>query len=221
MKKLARKLVSVAALALCTASPAFAGSNFLVNFEKTWDYTNGDVNDYYNGGLAADGSSGGNVGVSFTGVSGLSNDFSTFYLNAPSMQGTAYAHTFAPGDTAYMNVAGGVDGALNFFYSSPSAVVGAVKAYSGLNGTGTLLGSYNVVATDFGAGATDSGNYAAWTPVTFTFNGTARSFDLTASANLVGFDNIAAVPEPETYALLLAGLGLVGCIARRSKRQAA
>ncbi len=29
--------------------------------------------------------------------------------------------------------------------------------------------------------------------------------------------NVTAVPEPETYAMLLAGLGLVGAIARRRK----
>jgi len=28
----------------------------------------------------------------------------------------------------------------------------------------------------------------------------------------------AAVPEPETYAMLLAGLGLIGTIARRRRR---
>lgn len=42
-----------------------------------------------------------------------------------------------------------------------------------------------------------------------------------ASAYYVGIDNIrfsvTAVPEPETYALLLAGLGVVGAIARRKK----
>ena len=30
--------------------------------------------------------------------------------------------------------------------------------------------------------------------------------------------NVAAVPEPETYAMLLAGLGLLGGMARRKKR---
>ena len=31
--------------------------------------------------------------------------------------------------------------------------------------------------------------------------------------------NVAAVPEPETYAMLLAGLGLLGCMARRRKQE--
>jgi hypothetical protein len=32
---------------------------------------------------------------------------------------------------------------------------------------------------------------------------------------------VTAVPEPETYAMLLAGLGLMGAIARRRKDKAA
>ncbi|MRR51397.1 MAG: PEP-CTERM sorting domain-containing protein [Rhodocyclaceae bacterium] len=35
--------------------------------------------------------------------------------------------------------------------------------------------------------------------------------------NLVG--NVAAVPEPETYALMLAGLGLMGFVARRRQQR--
>ena len=51
------KLFSIAALALITATPAFAGAPFLVDFEKNWDY-GVDVNTYYSGGTAADGTSG-------------------------------------------------------------------------------------------------------------------------------------------------------------------
>lgn len=43
--------------------------------------------------------------------------------------------------------------------------------------------------------------------------GASQGFDLDAVA-------ITAVPEPETYALMLAGLGLVGWMARRQRRQA-
>ena len=35
------------------------------------------------------------------------------------------------------------------------------------------------------------------------------------------YDFATAVPEPETYAMLLAGLGLMGVVARRRKQQAA
>jgi hypothetical protein len=46
-----------------------------------------------------------------------------------------------------------------------------------------------------------------------------------SSATVGYFDNVgiavAAIPEPETYAMLLAGLGLLGFMARRRKHQAA
>jgi hypothetical protein len=207
------KLLSSIALGLLAAAPALASASvFQVDFEKTWDYANGSVDGYYSGGTAADGTSGPDLGVSFVGVSGLSNDNSfTYYTGAPSMQGTAYAYTSAPGDKALMNVAAGVGGALAFYYASPSDVIGAVKAYSGLNGTGTLLGTFDLVA--------NGAAYDVWTPVTFNFTGVARSFDLTGSANVVGLDNIRAVPEPESYAMALAGLGVIGLLLSR-RRQA-
>ncbi len=206
------------ALALFATTPAFA-TPFLVDFEKTWDYGNGDVKDYYNGGAAADGTTGANLGVSFVGVSGLSNDADfTYYTGAPSMLGIAYAHTLNLGDTAFMNVAAGVNTGLSFYYSSASAVTGAVKAWSDLNGTGTLLGTFDLAANDLGnSPITQSGAYTIWTPVTLLFSGTARSFDFTASANVVGLDNISVVPEPAVLWLFGAGLAVFGAISRRGK----
>ncbi len=210
------KLLSIAALALFTTAPVFASSSFLLDFEKNWDYTNGDINGYYGGGTAADGSAGADVGVSFVNVSGLSNDANfTYYSGAPSMVGTAYAHSFAPQDQAFMNVSGGVDNALSFFYSSPVGVTGAVRAYSGLNGSGALLGTLDLAANASPA-------YDGWTQATLAFNGTARSFDLTNSANGVAFDNIAAnisaVPEPSAWMLMLLG---GACLMLRTARRRA
>ena len=206
------KLFHAAALALFAVAPAVASaSEFLVYFENAWSYGT-DINGYYSGGTAADGSAGADLGVSFVGVSGLSNDADfTYYDNAPSPLGTAYAHTFAEGDAAYINVADGVSGALTFYYSTPVSVVGAVKAYSGANGTGTLLGSFDLVA--------NSGDgYDGWTAASFYFGGFAQSFDITASANVVGFDNIGAVPEPAAAAMCMAGGLLLLGMARARRR---
>jgi hypothetical protein len=201
------KLFPIAALALFAATPAFAGSSFLVDFENDWAYGTTVDNTYSS------------LGVSFTNVLGLSNNDGLgslpngdYYQNAPSTLGVAYGQLDGVVNTAaYMNVAGGVDNALSFYYSSAANVSGAVKAYSGLNGSGTLLGSFDLTA--------NSNSYDNWTAVTFAFAGTAQSFDLTGAANsYVGFDNIAAVPEASTYAMLLAGLGMLGFAARRNRR---
>jgi hypothetical protein len=208
------KLLSAAALAMLATAPTLASAAGLIDFEKSWDFLNGDVNGYYAGGTAADGTSGPNRGVSFVNVSGLSNDASfTYYSGAPSLLGTAYAHTFGD-DKAFMNVAGGTFGALSFYYSSPVAVSGAVRAYSGPNGTGSLLGSFNMSANDAGL------LYDTWTLANFAFSGVAQSFDFTASANAVALDNInvAAVPEPSTVLLMLAGgAALLGVRNRRRR----
>lgn len=214
------KLLSAAVLALFTAAPALAAPPFLVDFEHGWDYLDGDVNGYYDGGTAADGASGSNLGVSFVNVSGLSNDADfTYYSGAPSPLGTAYAHTFAADDRALMNVAGGVDGALSFFYSTPLSLTGAVLAYSGLNGTGSLLGSF-----DLAANAGDA--YDVWTLANFVFQGTALSFDWTGSANVAALDDIgsavaAPVPEPSTVVLMLLGGAAVLRQATRARRRRA
>lgn len=207
-----RTIVSVAVVvmsAALTQGAANAGTPVLIDFEKTWDFGNGDINEYYNGGSAADGSTGApNFGVSFANLSGLSNDaLGPYYANAPSSQGVAYSH-----DTAFMNVAVGAD-ALSFYYSTAADVTGAIKAYSGLNGTGTLLGTVNLIANS-------QGSYDSWTQASLSFTGLAQSFDLSGASSTVAFDNItvAAVPEPSIYLSLLCGLGVVGFVAARRKQ---
>lgn len=194
------------ALAIAAAAPLAHADSTLVDFERVWTY-GADVNGYYAGGLSSDGASGTNLGISFVNVSGLSNDaLGPYYSNAPSPLGVAYAH-----DTAYMNIAGGVTGALGLFYASPTAITGAIRAFSGLNGTGSLLGTFDFAGND-------GGSYTTWTAATFSFAGIARSFDFSATADVAAFDNLAvtAVPEPSTVALMLAGgVGLLRVVRRR------
>ncbi|MBV6323913.1 FxDxF family PEP-CTERM protein [Duganella violaceipulchra] len=72
--------------------------------------------------------------------------------------------------------------------------------------------------------ANNSGRFTDGETATWTFNNTALSdfgsFQLhvnavTASGGSVKFTPMIPVPEPETYGMLLAGLGLLGLVARR------
>lgn len=83
----------------------------------------------------------------------------------------------------------------------------------------------SAVAQTFGA-LTDPGTYSNYT-ITST-NGISRFvFDSIYSAGNTSIDNVIAVtsvaapvPEPEIYAMLGAGLGLMGWVARRRKQRA-
>lgn len=66
---------------------------------------------------------------------------------------------------------------------------------------------------------------ASWSGNDFTFAGLASgTYSLKAGGSLMGTNYIGAqfsvifVPEPETFAMLLAGLGLVGALARRRNK---
>jgi len=60
------------------------------------------------------------------------------------------------------------------------------------------------------------------TPVTTNaFQIIATDGDLHYSVGqFTAMGNVAAVPEPETYAMMMAGLGIMGVVARRRKQQA-
>jgi hypothetical protein len=213
MKHLTKKLVAAAALALFAATPAFAGTLFTIDFEKNWDYSSGGVDGYYGGGTAADGTSGPNVGVTFTNVSGLSNDKAfTYYTAGNTSKGVAYATDVG----ATLKVAGGFSGTLEFLYSSPVDVSGAVKAY---DSNGVLLGSLDLLANDFGGFATETTNYGSWQTADLFFNGTAAYFDFSAMTAGVAIDNIRAIPEPGSLALFAGAFGLMGVAAKRKKQQ--
>jgi hypothetical protein len=166
-------------------------------------------------------------GVSFTNVLTLVNgdglgslaDGNYFTPSASLGAGVAFVQLDGVANTAsYMNVANAVDYVLNFDYT---AIVGndipaaAISAYSGLNGTGTYLGSYTLSSN----GSTLDADI--WSHATFNFAGQAHSFvltglsDLAAPGSYVAIDNISAVPEASSLALAAAALGVVGIAARR------
>lgn len=78
---------------------------------------------------------------------------------------------------------------------------------------------FPVAATDLTVLAGDAATLPSHTTVMRIFYGVAADFPGAPVAGLLGVDNIAAVPEPNTGAMLPAGLGVLGALARRSRRR--
>lgn len=135
--------------------------------------------------------------------------------------------------TGTANLAVGGDGLFAYTgadSATPARFIAAIsnEAFAGdqLNGTGLTLGSTAIAldsGTRFGeyagarSGADAFGSYAAavndvgnWSMV--------KVSSADAAPNVTAFAIAAAVPEPESYAMMLAGLGLLAGVARRRKR---
>lgn len=133
-------------------------------------------------------------------------------------------------------------GSANMFFSGSTAMMndndGGLTRLSQVNGSAFNLDSIDLTVAypgltgDGVVVVTFTGEHADHTTVSQTFavnDGAPQTFKFTGFNNLTSvtwsndamyhqFDNVnvAAVPEPETYAMFLAGLGLLG-MARRSR----
>jgi len=203
-----------AAAALLAAAPAFA-DNTLIDFEGVTSFAS--VADYYNGGTDSAGASGSDLGVSFTGAAlALSNDeLGPYFSNAPT-PGTVM---FATDSSAVMNYAHGFANEVSFYYSALNAALDVVTIYSGLNGTGNVLGSFSLSSNAQLGGCSDSA-FCNWQRIALTFAGTGQSISFGGEAGNVAYDNITvtAVPEPGTYALMALGLAGVMVAVRRQRK---
>lgn len=150
-------------------------------------------------------------------------------LNLLGVNGTTFASTTVPFTmlTADGNKpAGLIDGTTNFYVSTPLNVPGPLVGsetiwltslcsacgpanhWQGVTFSGLSAGDYQFTYVPI------ANPSAEWTPYNSSLNGI---FSLTGDI----VNPPAAIPEPETYAMLLAGLGLLSFAARRRRRRSA
>ncbi len=213
------KLISALAVGLISVAPAVS-SAVILDFEGATSFES--LNNFYNGGTDSAGAAGTNYGISFGGDAlALANDVvSTYFTNAPSPV-TAMTPVSNPDPlltNASLNVASGFAGTASFYYSSTAETT--VEIFSGLNGTGSSLGTFNL-ANNATSGCSDS-PYCHWDLLSVTFAGVAQSIKFGTAGDVAAFDNVtvAPVPLPAAGWLMLSALGGIGSFVRR-KRAAA
>jgi hypothetical protein len=216
------KLISVAALALMAAAPAFANTSLTIDFEAATSFasvggTYATQGASFSGAalaLANDGTGTGVDGAFFTNAHtpGTSNPLAGTVMFVNPVEGSAVMNITAGGSHLFT----GFINQVSFDFASTADAFNLVQVYSGLNGTGTRLAKISLSENQIDSGCTSS-SFCNWQTVTMSFKGTAQSLVFAANGGNIAYDNvtITAVPEPETYAMMLSGLMAIGFLLRR------
>ncbi len=108
--------------------------------------------------------------------------------------------------------------AITISYTAPTTAMGfELQAYAGYGQTGTVsvFDTSNSLLASIGVTA---GQFFGWESSAGIGYVTIAADDYLMIDNH-GYGSTAPIPEPETYAMMLAGLGLLGVMARRRKQK--
>lgn len=207
MKSLLKKSLFALAVAASFAAPAQADEiRFETGFTTNWQ----EISPTF-------GSVAGLLDVSYLDPQRSTNSF-RFWAGDYSGRPAAFAGTTDGGSTGFITLtptAGNKVSLVSFFLGS----------YVNANrGTSYFIDDLATPGVDFASGAITVGA-AGLTVASGISSATGIRIGFGPNAYNVGINNInfsvTPVPEPESYALLLAGLGLMGAVARRRTKRAA
>jgi hypothetical protein len=177
------------------------------------------VGGFYDGGTSGHGTSGTNFGVQFSSNALAIDNYNGCCEPDSPRKGILF---FLSGPAVTINYAAGFTTGFSFYYSSNSNAF--IRVYDGLNGTGNVLATLALAQqANTGCAPGSTGFYCNWDPIGVSFAGTAKSIDFGGGANFVAYDDITfgrdtpGIPEPQSWALLIAGFGLVGATMRRRR----
>jgi hypothetical protein len=191
--------------------------------------SNGAIGNFYDGGA------GPNFGIDFS-SNALAVCLNTpgHFCNNTSRGGLGDPNSqlgglfFLDGPSTFMNSNTGFTSGFSFFYSAINSG-GSFQVFSGLDGTGTLLGSLTLGTTPstcdfalYGAG------FCPYIAAGLDFSGTAHSVVFAGVANQIAFDDVTfgsstpgepgtTTPEPASIVLMATGLCGAGIVARRRR----
>lgn len=147
------------------------------------------VQSFYHGGAGGAGSVGIDLGVDFSDNGlGIVASIAGGSGNVSNMPSPSTVVFFQTGISTVMNVPDGFVDNLSFYYSSDAS--SAINVFDGLNATGNIIATIDLLAQRQANGCSDTG-FCNWSFATATFAGIARSVDFAGAANYVGFDDIA------------------------------
>lgn len=209
MTRCLRTFFVLAALVLCSVSSALAnsaclgaGTCQLLTFAGLPNMQS--PNNAYSGISFSS-----NFLVLVTGTRGGSGAFAPTPIGTPLIFVNGLTTTNA---TGIMNVASGVTTGIQFFFTAGFSE--SVTAWSGANGTGTILATLALSPNNLACPVYQS--YCNWSTASLGFTGTANSFTFSGPADGLGIADITlgqtttAIPEPSSFYFLGTGLAAFG-----------